>query len=69
VVDEPDQVARAREGAGRAKAQEVAAHRHAEKLHAEALREQAEADEWKLHAEALRQQAEADGRVTGQDDR
>jgi hypothetical protein len=80
-VDVPDKVTRARERAAQAKAREVAAHRHAEKLFEEAAETQerfghpdrAQADReraqcaWEWHAEALREQAEADDRATGQD--
>jgi sRNA-binding protein len=40
VVDEPDQVMQARQRATRAKARELAAHRHAEDLHEEAAQTQ-----------------------------
>jgi len=41
----------------------------ARELHADALRQQAEADARELHADALRQQAEADERAAGEDGR
>ena len=72
-MDEPDKVTRARERAAQAKARELAAHRHAEKLFEEAAETQerfghpdrAQADRERaqrsreLHAEALREQAGA----------
>jgi hypothetical protein len=83
VVDEPDQVTRARERAARAKARELAAHCHAEDLHEEAVklqerlghgdraqaaRERAEHAR-ELYADALREQAKADERATCWDGR
>jgi hypothetical protein len=73
VVDEPDQLRRALERAGRARARELAAHRRAAELHEQAARLQARlghADRTQaarkraehareLHALALREQADA----------
>jgi hypothetical protein len=81
VVEEPDQLRRARERAGRAKARELAAHRRAAELHeqaaklqehlghadrAQAARERAEHAR-ALHAQALREQADAEAEFASWD--
>ena len=82
-MDEPDQVTRARQRAGRAKARELVVHHHAEELHEEAAKMQerlghadrAQAARGRaehareLLAEALREQAKTDEQATDQDGR